>query len=85
MEEKEREETRLEVDSILRAMEALVVSCSGGRRCHLRALHFGGAARLARQLTALPRTWLMNLLASDLFAMCQKSTRLLLRMSVSAQ
>lgn len=39
-------------DTLLRSMEALVVGCRGGFRPHLRALHFGGAAKLARELTA---------------------------------
>ena len=38
-------------DSILRNMEALIVGCRGGFRPHLRALQFGGAAKLARELT----------------------------------
>ena len=39
-------------DALLRNMEALVVGCRGGFRPHLRALQFGGAAKLARELTA---------------------------------
>jgi hypothetical protein len=39
-------------ESLLRNMEALVVGCRGGFRPHLRALHFGGAAKLARELAA---------------------------------
>jgi hypothetical protein len=43
-------------DSLLRSMEALVVACRGGFRSHLRALQFGGAAKLARELTSFLNT-----------------------------
>ena len=39
-------------ESLLRNMEAIVVGCRGGFRPHLRALQFGGASRLARELTS---------------------------------
>ena len=42
--------------SLLRSMEALVVGCRAGFRPHLRAMQFGGAAKLARELTSFLNT-----------------------------